>query len=84
MRQVSSELLAAPVEAQQACHLPSFADGVPVIGAVPDVPGAYVASGAGCWGILCGPATGLAMSELILDGGAASIDLTPFSPRRFA
>ena len=84
MRQVSSELQAAPVEAQQACHLPTFADGVPVIGAVPGVPGAYVASGGGCWGILCGPATGLALSELILDGAAASVDITPFSPQRFA
>ena len=83
MRQLSSELQAAPVEVQQACHLPTFADGVPVIGAVPGVQGAYVASGGGCWGILCGPATGLALSELILDGAAASVDLTPFSPQRF-
>ena len=81
--QVSSELQAAPVELQQACHLPMFADGVPVIGAAPDVPGAYVASGGGCWGILCGPATGLAMSELILDGAASAVDLVPFSPQRF-
>ena len=42
------------------------------------------ASGGGCWGILCGPATGLALSELILDGAAASVDITPFSPQRFA
>ena len=63
---------------------PTFADGVPVIGAVPGVPGAFVASGGGCWGILCGPATGLALSELLLDGAAASVDLTPFSPQRFA
>ena len=84
MRQLSSELQAAPVEVQQACHLPTFADGVPVIGAVPGVPGAFVASGGGCWGILCGPATGLALSELLLDGAAASVDLTPFSPQRFA
>ena len=83
-QQVSSELQAAPVEAQQACHLPTFADGVPVIGAVPGVPGAFVASGGGCWGILCGPATGLALSELILDGAATSVDITPFSPQRFA
>ena len=75
MRQLSSELQAAPVEVQQACHLPTFADGVP---------GAFVASGGGCWGILCGPATGLALSELLLDGAAASVDLTPFSPQRFA
>ena len=47
------------------------------------VAGAYVATGAGCWGILCGPATGLAMSELVLDGAASSVDLAPFDPSRF-
>ena len=83
MRQASTEMREAPVEAEQACHLPSFADGVPVIGGVPGVSGAFVASGGGCWGILCGPATGLAMSELMLGGAATSVDLSPFSPARF-
>ena len=40
------------------------------------------ATGAGCWGILCGPATGLAMAELIVDGEATTIDLRPFDPSR--
>jgi hypothetical protein len=31
-----------------------------------------------CWGILNAPASGLAMAELIVDGHAHSIDLTPF------
>ena len=40
------------------------------------------AAGRSCWGILNGPATGLALSELILDGAAAAVDLAPFRPDR--
>ena len=80
--QVSSELGAAPTEVEQACHLPLVADGLPCLGPVPGVDGAFVATGAGCWGVLLGPATGLAMSELILDGRAICVDLTPFDPTR--
>jgi hypothetical protein len=36
-----------------------------------------------CWGILWGPISGLAMTELILDGVCSSIDLTPFALSRF-
>ena len=82
MRQVSTEFEKAPVTLEQSCHLPLCADGTPVIGAVPRVSGAYIATGAGCWGILCGPATGLAMAELIVDGEASSVDLKPFDPCR--
>ena len=81
--QASSELRDAPVTLEQACHLPCSPDGLPVVGRVPGVGGAFVATGAGCWGILCAPATGLAMAELILDGTAKSLDLTPFDPARF-
>ena len=84
MRKVSTELANAPVLREQACHLPFSRDGNPVLGRAPDVDGAYVATGAGCWGILCAPATGLAMAELILDGEATSVDLSPFDPARFA
>ena len=83
MKEVSSELGAAPVTLEQACHLPLVGDGTPCIGRLGGVDGAYIATGAGCWGILCGPATGLAMSELILDGEAATVDLRPFDPARF-
>ena len=38
--------------------------------------------GAG-WGILWAPVSGLAMSELILDGKASVVDLAPFDPGRF-
>src|SRR5947208_4538367 len=53
-----------------------------LIGAVPGVDGAYVATGHSVWGMLNAPATGEAMSELILDGSARRVDLAPFAPGR--
>ena len=85
MAKVSSELgeSQSRVELEQACHLPSVPDGVPMLGKVPGAPGAFVATGGGCWGILMGPGMGLAMSELLIDGEATSLDVTPFDPARF-
>ena len=57
-------------------------DGVPLIGAVTEVDGAYVATGHSVWGILNAPATGEALAELILDGAARTMDLAPFDPGR--
>jgi glycine/D-amino acid oxidase-like deaminating enzyme len=79
---VSAELAGAEVLKQQACFLPSSADGLPLIGPVPGVPGAYLATGHSCWGILNAPATGLAVSELIVDGAATTLDLAAFDPGR--
>ncbi|GFY86592.1 FAD-dependent oxidoreductase family protein [Actinidia rufa] len=73
----------AVVKAEQACFLPCTDDSVPVIGEVPGVKGCYVATGHSCWGILNGPATGAAVAELVLDGRASIVDLSPFSPTRF-
>jgi glycine/D-amino acid oxidase-like deaminating enzyme len=46
------------------------------------VSGAYVATGHGPWGILNAAATGLALTELITDGAASLVDLSPFDPAR--
>ena len=54
-----------------------------MIGALPGVGGAYIATGHSCWGILNAPATGLGMAELLTKGEATSVDLGPFSPSRF-
>jgi len=81
---LAPDLRGAPVNARQACHLPSAPDGVPVIGPVPRRPGAFVATGHGCWGVLLAPATGKALAELIVHGDANAVDLSPFSPDRFA
>jgi glycine/D-amino acid oxidase-like deaminating enzyme len=82
--QLSPALAAAKVLARQACYRPVTADGLPLIGRVPGFEGAYVATGHSVWGILNAPATGEAIAELIVDGVARTIDLSPFEPSRLA
>jgi glycine/D-amino acid oxidase-like deaminating enzyme len=81
-RNISPALAAAPIKARQACFRPVTEDGLPLIGAVPGIDGACVATGHSVWGMLNAPATGEAMSELILDGAAHRVDLAPFAPGR--
>ncbi|KAJ2542205.1 hypothetical protein GGF49_003089 [Coemansia sp. RSA 1853] len=64
---VSSTLSFDMIQYGLACHLPVHAKGIPVISKVPSSKGLYIAAGHGCWGILNGPATGLAISELLVD-----------------
>jgi glycine/D-amino acid oxidase-like deaminating enzyme len=79
---VSTVLAAARIVRRQACYRPVTEDGLPLIGRVPGVGGAYVATGHGPWGILNAPATGLALAELITAGTASLVDLRPFDPAR--
>src|SRR5438445_7766044 len=79
---LSPALASAKILARQACHRPVTRDGLPLIGRVPGVEGAYIATGHSVWGILNAPATGEALAELILDGAARTIDLAPFDPGR--
>jgi glycine/D-amino acid oxidase-like deaminating enzyme len=81
-RCLSPALATAPIVARQACFRPVTEDGLPLIGAVPGVEGAYVATGHNVWGMLNAPATGEALAELILDGAASQVDLSPFAPGR--
>jgi glycine/D-amino acid oxidase-like deaminating enzyme len=81
-RHISPALAAAPIRARQACFRPVTEDGLPLIGAVPGIESAYVATGHSVWGMLNAPATGEAMSELLLDGAARHVDLAPFAPGR--
>jgi glycine/D-amino acid oxidase-like deaminating enzyme len=68
----------------QACMRPLTSDGLPVIGALPHQQNqVYVCTGHNCWGILWAPISGLAISELIVDGECSSIDLRPFQIDRF-
>lgn len=69
----------------RACYQPSTPDGLPMIGRVPGFSGVYIAISESCWGILMGPATGEAMSHLILSGKTNNdhVDLKPFDPSRF-
>lgn len=81
-RAVVPALAKAPIVAKQACFRPLTEDGLPLIGAVQDAPGAYVATGHSVWGMLNSPATGEAMAELLLDGVAKTVDLRRFDPGR--
>jgi glycine/D-amino acid oxidase-like deaminating enzyme len=81
---LSSALADLPPQRVQACYRPVTEDGLPFLGPVPDVTGAYIATGHSCWGILNGPASGLALAELLVDGQASSVDLTPFAVQRVA
>lgn len=74
---------ARPSDVQQACMRPCAPDGLPIIGALPGVRGAYVATGHNAWGICWAPVTGRAMAELVLEGEASVVNLRPFAPRRY-
>jgi glycine/D-amino acid oxidase-like deaminating enzyme len=79
---LTSSLAGLQPQRVQACYRPITEDGLPLLGQVPGVHGAYIATGHSCWGILNAPASGLALAELIVDGQARSIDLTPFEVQR--
>jgi glycine/D-amino acid oxidase-like deaminating enzyme len=80
---LASSLDDAPLLTENACYRPVCADALPLMGAVPGVAGAFVATGHNCWGILNAPASGAAMAELIAEGSSTMVDLAPFTPARF-
>ena len=65
---ISPVLARSPIIASGACYRPVTGDGLPLIGPINGVDGAFVATGHSVWGILNAPATGEAMAELVLDG----------------
>jgi glycine/D-amino acid oxidase-like deaminating enzyme len=73
---------AAEVISAQACYRPVARDGLPLIGPVRGLAGAYVATGHSVWGMLNAPATGEALADLIVDGASPTVDLAPFDPAR--
>lgn len=78
----SRRLEGADVLTRQACFRPVTGDGLPLIGPAPGAAGAFVATGHGPWGILNAPATAEMLAEMILDGGARTVDSTPYRPGR--
>ena len=81
---LSAALADAELVRHQACYRPIVADALPVIGEIDNLPGAFIATGHNCWGMLTAPGTGLSLAELLTEGVARSIDLKPFSPYRSA
>ena len=58
-------------------------DFLPILGAIENIEGFYVATGFSGHGFAVGPIVGKLMAELIIDG-STSVDITSFSPSRFA
>jgi sarcosine oxidase subunit beta len=56
----------------------------PILGEIPEVRGLYVAAGFSGMGFKLSPAIGVVMAELLLQGRAKTVDITPFRPSRFA
>jgi glycine/D-amino acid oxidase-like deaminating enzyme len=79
---LSPVLAQAQILVRQACYRPITSDGMPLIGRIPGIGGAYVATGHSVWGILNAPATGEAMAELITEGRSQTLDLAAFDPAR--
>jgi glycine/D-amino acid oxidase-like deaminating enzyme len=67
----------------QACMRPLLPDGLPAMGLIPGVQGAYISCGHNCWGILWAPVSGYAMAELVASGKSEVINLKPFRMDRF-
>jgi len=83
-KHLSSKLADAEVTKTQACYLPCIpGDGLPLIGAIPQVAGLYAAAGHSCWGMLNAPITGVAIAELIVDGKITVSNFAPFDPSRY-
>ena len=79
---VAPALAASRVLAEQACFRPVTADGLPLIGPVPGIAGAYVATGHSVWGMLNAPSTGEALAALIAGDAHGGVDLRPYDPAR--
>jgi len=83
MELTSSELGGLEPHTKQVCYWPETPDGLPLMGVLDGVEGGFVATGHSVWGICQGPATGVAMAELVVEGEARSVDLSPFRVGRF-
>lgn len=61
---------------------PMTPDGLPIIGRIPGLGNAWVATGHGMLGVTLGPGTGRALAQAITSGHPPEV-LAPFDPQRF-
>lgn len=80
--ELAPALAAARIERCWAGLRPATADELPLIGRMPGLANAYVATGHYRSGLTLSPGTAVALAELI-EGGSASIPLAVFRPDRF-
>ena len=59
-------------------------DSRPLLGEIAGIGGLFVCAGFSGMGFKISPAIGLVMSELVLDGKGSAVDISSFSPFRFA
>lgn len=85
---VSEEIYKGEIVKKQACYKPQIRkheedeEVGPMVGSM-GVKGLWLATGHDEWGIQNGPATGLVMSEMILEGKARSADCESLDPKNF-
>lgn len=58
-------------------------DDNPILGRIDEVDGLVVAAGFSGHGFMQGPAVGMCIAELLVDGEASTVDISEFSPSRF-
>jgi D-amino-acid dehydrogenase len=61
---------------------PCLSDGLPAVGPIPGLTGAFVATGHAMLGLTLGPVTGKLVAEYVLDG-APSLEVSALLPARF-
>jgi glycine/D-amino acid oxidase-like deaminating enzyme len=77
------EVAGAPLVGLRHCARPVSADGRPLIGAIDEISGLFVAAGHGPWGISTGPGSARLVADLLL-GRIGQRDLPdPLDPARF-
>jgi D-amino-acid dehydrogenase len=74
-------LAAATVIETRVGFRPKSRDGLPILGAVPEVEGLYVANGLGEIGLTMGPYAGALVGDLA-NGDSVPVDMAPYSPAR--
>eukprot|EP00961_Rhodomonas_salina_P006800 92203-Rhodomonas_salina.1 len=83
VRELSSVLAQAEVVGRRTGVRAVLPDGLPMIGEVPGLKGAFLSTGHGSWGTLLAPGSAVAVTELLTKGKSETVDLTPFLPSRF-
>jgi len=79
---VAPGLAAAEIVEIRVGLRPASADGMPILGRVPGVRGAFAATGHGAHGLQLGPYSGKLLAELI-GGAGTSTAIAPFGAERF-